>query len=49
MRINGEWYLCDDDIVRPVIRGEVMNVSGFWRDDVICLLGQRHRYIIAES
>jgi predicted aspartyl protease len=30
MRINGEWYLCDDEVVRPVIRGEVMNVSGFW-------------------
>ena len=30
MRINGEWYLCDDDVVRPIIRGEVMAVSGFW-------------------
>ena len=30
MRINGEWYLCDDGVVRPVIRGEVLNVSGFW-------------------
>jgi predicted aspartyl protease len=30
MRINGEWYLCDDGVVRPVIRAEVMNVSGFW-------------------
>lgn len=30
MRINGEWYQCDDGVVRPVIRGEVLNVSGFW-------------------
>ena len=29
MRINGEWYLCDDDVVRPVIRSEALNVSGF--------------------
>jgi len=30
MRINGEWYLCDDGVARPVIRGEVLNVNGFW-------------------
>ncbi len=30
MRINGECYLCDDDVVRPVIRGEVLNANGFW-------------------
>lgn len=30
MRINGEWYLCDDGVVRPIIRGEVLNVNGFW-------------------
>lgn len=30
MRINGEWYLCDDGVVRPIIRGDVLNVNGFW-------------------
>ena len=30
MRIDGEWYLCDDGVVRPIIRGEVLNVNGFW-------------------
>ena len=30
MRINGEWYLCDDGVVRPVIRGEVLAGDGSW-------------------
>jgi aspartyl protease len=30
MQINGEWYLCDDDIERSVIRGEVLTSSGSW-------------------
>jgi hypothetical protein len=30
MRINGEWYLCDDSVVRPVIRGEVLAGDGSW-------------------
>jgi hypothetical protein len=30
MRIDGEWYECDDGIVRPVIRGEVMAAAGLW-------------------
>jgi len=31
MQISGEWYLCDDGVVRPVIRGEVRTDSGFWQ------------------
>ena len=31
MRINGRWVLCDDDIVRPVIRGEVLADAGSWQ------------------
>jgi len=31
MRINGEWLLCDDEIVRPVIRGEILADNGSWQ------------------
>ena len=24
LRIDGEWLLCDDGILRPVIRGEIL-------------------------
>jgi hypothetical protein len=30
MRINGEWLLCDDGIVRPIVRGDVQMASGDW-------------------
>ncbi len=28
MRINGEWLLSDDSVVRPIIRGRVQNSTG---------------------
>ena len=31
MRINGEWLWCDDGIVRPAIRGEILAADGSWR------------------
>src|SRR5262249_24961097 len=31
MRINGEWLLFDDDILRPVIRGEILTEAGAWQ------------------
>jgi len=31
MRINGEWLLCDDGIVRPVVPGEVLASNGSWQ------------------
>ena len=31
MRINGEWLLCDDGIVRPVIRAELLAGDGAWK------------------
>jgi predicted aspartyl protease len=31
MRINGLWYVDDDSVRRPVIRGEVLTSNGFWR------------------
>lgn len=30
MRIDGEWYECDDEVVRPIIRGEVFSAHGNW-------------------
>ena len=30
MQISGEWLLCDDDVRRPVIRGEVLAGDGSW-------------------
>jgi len=30
MRINGKWLMCDDGVVRPVVRGEVLAADGSW-------------------
>jgi predicted aspartyl protease len=30
MRIDGQWYPCDDGAIRPVIRGEVEAQDGSW-------------------
>jgi hypothetical protein len=30
MQINGEWLLCDDSIVRPVIHGHILDRHGAW-------------------
>ena len=30
MRIDGEWFLCGDGKVRPVIRGELLAADGSW-------------------
>jgi predicted aspartyl protease len=31
MRFDGEWHLCDDGILRPIIRSEVLADDGSWR------------------
>jgi hypothetical protein len=31
MRIDGAWLLCEDGIVRPVIRGELLAGDGSWK------------------
>jgi hypothetical protein len=28
MRISGQWLLCDDDVIRPIFRAEVLAVDG---------------------
>jgi hypothetical protein len=30
MRIDGEWLLCDDGVLRPLIRGEILTGHGSW-------------------
>lgn len=30
MRVNGEWFECDDGFVRPVVRGGILNAVGQW-------------------
>jgi hypothetical protein len=30
MQVSGEWFLCDDGVERPVIRGEVLTGRGTW-------------------
>ncbi|MCY2994594.1 MAG: hypothetical protein NTY19_43035 [Planctomycetota bacterium] len=37
MRISGEWLACDDGIVRPVIRVEVLARDGIWRSAELLL------------
>ena len=46
MRINGNWLMCDDGVVRPMVRAEVLVVIVDYPGDVVCMLGQRHRYSI---
>jgi predicted aspartyl protease len=31
MRFDAEWLLCDDGIVRPVVRAEIQSGNGHWR------------------
>ena len=37
MQISGEWYVCDDGIVRPVIRGEILGSNGSWEPTLFLL------------
>jgi hypothetical protein len=30
MRIDGEWFVGDDGLARPVIRGEALSAGGLW-------------------
>jgi predicted aspartyl protease len=30
MRIDGLWHLCDDGMVRPILRGEIQASDGSW-------------------
>lgn len=30
MQIDGEWLLCEDGVVRPIVRGEILAGNGSW-------------------
>jgi Aspartyl protease len=30
MRLDGQWLLCDDGVMRPVISGEILAGNSFW-------------------
>jgi hypothetical protein len=30
MEIRGEWYECNDGVIRPILRGEVLAANGVW-------------------
>ncbi|ETW93346.1 retropepsin-like aspartic protease [Candidatus Entotheonella palauensis] len=30
MRIDGQWLVCDDGVIRPVISGEIQAANGSW-------------------
>jgi hypothetical protein len=32
MRINGQWLLCDDAVMRPVIQGKILTGDGSWQE-----------------
>jgi len=32
MRINGQWLLCDDAVMRPVIQGKILTDDGSWQE-----------------
>ena len=32
MRINGEWFVCEDGVLRPTVRGEFLSADGDWLD-----------------
>ena len=37
MLINGEWLICSDGVVRPLLRGELQASNGIW-ESVIFLV-----------
>jgi hypothetical protein len=37
MRINGEWYVFEDDVVRPVVQCEVQKSNGDWETSLFLL------------
>ena len=49
MRINGEWFLCDDGVERPIIRGEVLAGDGSWLEVIFLLDTGADRTVICAT
>jgi len=47
MRINGEWLVCDDGIIRPVLQGFVQLADGSWKGLVLLLDGGADRTVLS--
>jgi hypothetical protein len=30
MRVNGEWLICEDEVIRPIVQGMVRLADGQW-------------------
>jgi hypothetical protein len=37
MRVNGEWYECDDGVTRAIVRAVVLGANGIWFPQVFLL------------
>ncbi len=49
MRCNGEWMSCEDGVIRPVIRAEVMTSGGAWRSLELLVDTGADRTVICSS
>jgi len=49
MRIDGEWYACDDDVVRPIVRGEILNASDNWEPTLFLVDTGADRTVISAA
>lgn len=49
MRINGEWMTCEDGVVRPILRAEILTGSGAWRSFDLLIDTGADRTVICKS
>ena len=49
MLCRGEWLLCDDGIVRPIMRGTILDGNGLWQDIKFLLDTGADRTVISAS
>jgi hypothetical protein len=49
MRVNGEWSLCEDGIVRPIIQGFVLLANGQWYEAPFLLDAGADRTVFSDD
>ena len=49
MRVDGEWFECDDGILRPVLRGEILAVGGFWEPSLFLVDTEADRTVFSAA